>query len=157
MKSPHNLCILLNLLKIDMNSTSLKAQQIKGSIGMWMIFPLCTLFVIIFAFQSTAQSEITPASLTVIALSLDGCITIPASEEGAIDNQYQLEQVEAHFVDLALLKKRLGFISSNRITFLLNSDESAIIMHLHKDRVQPEQANSVASWNNYVLGKCIQF
>ncbi|MFT5777807.1 MAG: hypothetical protein ACI837_000755 [Crocinitomicaceae bacterium] len=136
--------------------TLLKTRRKPNYIITGKIFSLVAMFAFLLSFQTTAQSEIISVSTTPIVLSPEGCIEIPAADEGAIYNRYELERVEAHFADLAQLKKHLGFISNNIITFLLNSDESAIIMHLHKDRVQPEQVNSVASWNNYVQGKCIQ-
>jgi hypothetical protein len=103
-----------------------------------------------------ASQVASPFTLSIIDLTESGCVEIPASHEGAVFDEYQFERIESHFADIPQLKKHLGHISSNRFTFMLDVDETAIIMHLHKDRVQPEQANSVASWNNYIQGKCIQ-
>jgi hypothetical protein len=128
-----------------LRNQSLQSIRISGII---------TSMLCLFAFNGLSQA--TPFTVSTIDLLANGCIEIPADHEGAVSDRYQFERIESHFTDLPQLKKHLGHICNNRITFMLNSDETAIIMHLHKDRVRPEQANSVVSWNNFVQGKCIQ-
>lgn len=131
-------------------------KVITTELTSWKLIPIFTFILLFTAFNGNSQMNLSDPDTGIAMLDIEGCITLIDDNNGAVHNLYELERIEAHFVDMLVLKKRLGHISNNRVYFALSADETHIMMYLHKDRVPAENSNSIAWWNSYISISCIQ-
>ena len=105
---------------------------------------------LIFVLNSTNASAQMPTSYEIGSITSDHCVSIDTSKPLA--EFYQIDIAALNFATETDAKKLFGYISNNRLTYIVDFPNHVAYLKVHADRTQFPQ--DVIWWNDYIQGLC---
>lgn len=105
---------------------------------------------LLLALISTKASAQMPTSYEIGTITADHCVSIDTSKP--LVEFYQLDITALNFSNETEAKKLFGYISNNRLTYIVDFPNHVAYLRVHADRTQFPQ--DVIWWNDYIQGLC---
>lgn len=91
-----------------------------------------------------------PTTYGSASITADYCVSIDTTQP--LQEYYQMDISHLNFATETDAKKVFGFISNNRLTYMVDFNNHVAYLRVHADRTpQPED---VIWWNNYIDSLC---